>query len=85
MLSSVFHTDIIFRLKNPLEKWQFVENHGSKAEGLRYAPDLKTGFTVHVQYTNILIDGLKGVSPSVTFGEGSEGASPEPRVEDPSQ
>ena len=33
---------------------------------------------------NSLIDGLKGVSPSVTFGEGSEGASPERRVEDPS-
>ena len=55
-----------------------------KAEGLRYAYDLKTRFTVHISCMNILTDGLKGVSPSVTFGEGSEGASPERRVEDPS-
>ena len=55
-----------------------------KAEGMRYAPDLKTRFTVPINGYSILIDGLKGVSPSVTFGEGSEGASPERRVEDPS-
>ena len=55
-----------------------------KAEGLRYAYDLKTRFTVPINGYSILIDGLKGVSPSVTFGEGSEGASPERRVEDPS-
>ena len=84
MLSSVFYTEFIFLLKNPFENWQFAQNHGSKAEGLRYAPDLKTINTVHISCNNILTDGLKGVSPSVTFGEGSEGASPERRVEDPS-